>query len=185
MKMHKAIEFATLAHINQKRKSSGVPYIVHPFEVAQIISTMEPYDAKIHDDIIIAGLLHDTIEDCGVIPNEIETLFGKNVLTFVINNTEDKTLLWERRKEHTIVTYKALCTQCQMLIMADKLSNLRNLKFDYDKIGEKLWTNFNRGKEAQEWYYKSLFKCFSNFNGRWFYNEYKELINSLFSMRDI
>lgn len=185
MQIHKAIEFATLAHINQKRKGSDVPYIVHPFEVAQIISTMEPYDAKTHDDIIIAGLLHDTIEDCGVTPNKIETLFGRNVLTFVMNNTEDKTLSREERKEHTIVIYKTLCIQSQMLIMADKLSNLRSLKFDHDRIGEKLWTKFNRNKEDQEWYYKSLLKCFSNFNDRWFYNEYKGLINNLFSMKNI
>ena len=51
--IHKAIQFATLAHKNQFRKGTNIPYIVHPFEVAQILT-----DAKCNEEVIIAGLLH-------------------------------------------------------------------------------------------------------------------------------
>lgn len=56
-----AIEFAAKAHQNQKRKGTDIPYISHPFGVAMIL-----HNAKCKEDIIIAGLLHDTLEDTGV-----------------------------------------------------------------------------------------------------------------------
>ena len=69
-KIEEAIIFALQCHEGQKRKLVNIPYILHPMEVCSIITniTADP-------DVIIAGLLHDTIEDCGVSPKEIREKF--------------------------------------------------------------------------------------------------------------
>lgn len=64
--IQKAIVFATLKHQNQKRKGTDIPYIVHPMEVMQILT-----DMRCNENIIIAGILHDTLEDTATTPKEI------------------------------------------------------------------------------------------------------------------
>ena len=58
LKLHEAVVFATKAHHGQVRKGSDVPYMIHPFETAQILT-----EAGCSDEVVIAGLLHDTLED--------------------------------------------------------------------------------------------------------------------------
>ena len=59
--VHKAYQFAKKSHEGQKRKYSGEPYINHPVEVMQIVSTV-PHT----EEMLAAALLHDVVEDCGV-----------------------------------------------------------------------------------------------------------------------
>ena len=129
-----------------------MPYIVHPFEVAQIL-----FDAGSDTKVIIAGLLHDTVEDAGVSINEIRETFGPEVASFVDFCSEDKMKTWEERKGHTIsLLSKVTDINVMMLICADKLSNLKSMESDCQKEGENIWKRFNRGKEKQRWYYKSI-----------------------------
>ena len=83
--IHKAIEFAERSHEGQNRKGTLVPYIVHPFEVAQIL-----IDAGSDTKVIIAGLLHDTVEDTVVSINDIQEKFGLEVASLVSFCSEDK-----------------------------------------------------------------------------------------------
>ncbi len=176
--IHKAIEFATKAHKNQVRKGTDTPYIVHPFEVA-IILTENGCDEK----VIIAGLLHDTIEDTDVTIEDIEHDFGSEIAELVSLCSEDKTQAWGVRKQHTIDFLKDEA-DFDMLILscADKLSNLRSMKEDYNTAGEKLWERFNRPKEKQNWYYKSLIDCFEPLSDYDMYlgflNTYRELFGN-------
>ena len=80
-----AIKFATEKHSGQVRKFSGIPYILHPLEVAAIIATITT-----DENTITAGILHDTVEDCAVAPEEIRSLFGPRVFALVCSETEDK-----------------------------------------------------------------------------------------------
>ena len=73
----KAYNFAYDKHKDQRRKS-GEPYILHPVEVAGILEKLD-----FNTDVICAALLHDTVEDCGVTIEEIETLFNKQVAQIV------------------------------------------------------------------------------------------------------
>ncbi|WMJ23965.1 HD domain-containing protein [Paludicola sp. MB14-C6] len=174
--IHKAIEFATLAHDGQKRKGSNVPYIVHPFEVAQILTLQGA-----SEQVIVAGLLHDTIEDTHVTIEEIQTLFGKEIAHLVAGNSENKTLPWEERKQHTINYMKENATFEEMMICcADKLSNLRSLKSDYMILGEGLWKRFHRGKEHQKWYYDSLLNALSSLCDYSMYEEYITIFHNVF-----
>ena len=74
-KIQEAIIFATLAHEGQKRKGTDIPYIVHPMEVMQILT-----ECHCNDDVVIAGILHDTLEDTKTVPADIEKKFGSAVL---------------------------------------------------------------------------------------------------------
>lgn len=174
--LHEAIEYATLAHRNQMRKGTEIPYIVHPIEVAQILSAI-----GCRKEVIIAGLLHDTVEDTSTTIDEIKRAFGTNVARLVASCSEDKTKSWEERKKHTI-SYLANEKDYDVLalVCADKLSNLRSIKADHNKFGNKLWTRFNRGKEKQKWYFNELLDSLRELQGIAMYEELKNLHNIVF-----
>ena len=98
-KIHDAIIFAAKAHEGQRRKGTDIPYITHPFEVAQILM-----EAGCDETLIIAGLLHDPLEDTEVTAAEIEEQFGPEVLALVDSDSEDKSLSWEDRKKPQIAS---------------------------------------------------------------------------------
>ena len=149
--LHRAIRFAAMAHSGQTRKGTAIPYIVHPFEVAQILTS-----EGAGEPVVVAGLLHDTLEDTATTREDILCEFGESVLMLVLGASEDKSLPWEARKQHTIDALATAGREEQLLALADKLSNLRSLAADYAACGDTLWERFNRGFAQQRWYYRSL-----------------------------
>lgn len=147
----KAISFAAEKHAGQVRKGTHIPYIVHPMEVLQIL-----YSMRADTYVMIAGVLHDTVEDTDTSLEEIRELFGDYVAELVASNSEDKIKSWEERKQHTIDALPEAQLNVQMLILADKLSNIRSMAYDYREIGDKLWSRFNASKEKQAWYYGGI-----------------------------
>ena len=144
--LHRAIRFAEQAHRGQKRKGSDVDYIVHPMEVLQLLTQMGA-----SQELQIAGVLHDTVEDTDVTIEEIRAAFGDRVAALVGSHTEDKTKSWRERKQATLDEVKTAERDVKLLIMADKVSNLRSMLWDYRQLGEALWDRFNAPKEAQAW----------------------------------
>lgn len=147
----KAISFAAEKHAGQVRKGTHIPYIVHPMEVLQIL-----YSMRADTYVMIAGVLHDTVEDTDTSLEEIRELFGDYVAELVASNSEDKSKSWDERKQHTIDALPGAQLDVQMLILADKLSNLRSIAYDYKNIKDKLWERFNAPKEKQAWYYGGI-----------------------------
>lgn len=150
-RLNKAIVFATERHSGQFRKATTLPYILHPLEVLQIL-----YSMRADTNLMISGVLHDTVEDTDTSLDEIRELFGDDVAELVASNSEDKSKTWDERKHHTIDELAKADERVKMLIMADKLSNLRSIAFDYEEIGDKLWDRFNAPKEKQAWYYDGI-----------------------------
>lgn len=145
--LHKAIRFMEKAHRGQKRKGSEIDYIVHPMEVFQILTEMHA-----NQELLIAGLLHDTVEDSAVTPDDIRNAFGARVANLVCSHTEDKSKSWHERKQHTIDELQTAERDVKLLILADKLSNLRSMLVDYQEQGDVFWKRFNAPKEQQSWY---------------------------------
>ena len=149
-----AIEFATIAHKEQTRKGTNIPYIIHPYIVGMTLQ-----QAGCSDEIIAAGILHDVIEDTPVNLENLTSEFGKDVAGLVMQCSEpDRSLPWEERKKHTI---NFLCTAplaVKFITAADKLHNIRSVAYDELQEGEKVWERFSRGKEKQEWYYSGIIK---------------------------
>lgn len=94
----RAIEFATKVHDGQFRKGTKRPYIVHPIEVGDIVSSMT------HDEeVISAAILHDTVEDCkDVTVEKIAEMFSARVAFFVAQESEDKSRSWKKEREQRL-----------------------------------------------------------------------------------
>ena len=147
-----AIEVAVKAHQNQVRKGTDIPYITHPLAVGIILAK-----AGCSDEVIIAGILHDTVEDTPVTLDDIRDTFGEKVSMIVKGASEpDKSLKWEERKSHTQDFLKRASQEVRFVALADKLNNIIAIASDYAEIGEAVWERFNRGKDAQQWYYQGL-----------------------------
>lgn len=152
-----AIAFAAQAHRGQFRKGTGIPYIVHPLGVAEILITHGCVE-----ELVVAGLLHDTVEDAPVTLADIAQRFGARVAQLVEAVSEpDQSAPWEERKRHTLATLRTASQDILLLACADKLNNLRALCSDYARVGEAVWARFNRPLESQRWYYQSLADVFA------------------------
>lgn len=155
--IEKAIVFAAVAHDGQKRKSSHIPYITHPYAVGMLL-----LKENCSEETVAAGILHDTLEDTDVTYEEIEKEFGEKVAKLVLAVSEpDKSLPWEKRKEQTIRKLKQAGLEEVQIIAADKLHNLRSIRYELEKNGEEVWNRFNRGKEKQRWYYTKMMEVLS------------------------
>jgi len=152
-RLDKAIVFAVQAHNKQERKVSGIPYISHPFSVAMLLS-----QADCSEEVVIAGLLHDTLEDTEVIYEQLQGEFGSQVAKYVLDCSEsDKSKDWKERKRQMIQSIKDVSEEVCLIICADKLHNLRSMHSEYEVHGEALWNSFNGSKWDQKWYYKEIY----------------------------
>ncbi|MBR2627062.1 MAG: bifunctional (p)ppGpp synthetase/guanosine-3',5'-bis(diphosphate) 3'-pyrophosphohydrolase, partial [Peptococcaceae bacterium] len=150
-RLNQAIIFATERHAGQLRKGTALPYILHPLETLQILSEMQA-----DMDLQIAGVLHDVLEDTNTTLEELITLFGEDVASLVNHHSEDKSRSWAERKTTAVLAAKQADERIKMLILADKLSNLRAISRDYAALGDTLWERFNAPKEKQAWYYNGI-----------------------------
>ena len=174
--VHQAIVFAAKAHREQLRKGTDIPYIIHPFEVAQILT-----DAGAEAALIIAGLLHDVLEDTPVAAEAIGREFGQEVCRLVQSASEDKSQSWEARKERTVAFLREEASLDERLLAcADKLSNLRSFQADQQALGEVVWTRFKRGRESQRWYYGALVEALAPLAGYAMYQELLERFQAVF-----
>ncbi len=156
-RVFQAIEFATKAHTGQFRKGTKVPYIVHPLGVAKIL-----IEAGCSEDVAVAGILHDTVEDSSTRIDDIRRDFGEEVTRLVEGASEpNKSDTWENRKQHTIDILETAPMDAVYVSLADKLANIRDIRADYDKLGDDVFLRFNRPKEKQEWYYRAMADLFS------------------------
>ncbi|MCH6546437.1 MAG: HD domain-containing protein [Deltaproteobacteria bacterium] len=156
-RVFEAIEFATKAHTGQFRKGTKVPYIVHPLGVAKIL-----IEAGCSEDVAVAGILHDTVEDTSFKTDDIRREFGEEVARLVEWASEpDKSDTWENRKRHTIDILETASMDAVYVSLADKLANIRDIRADYEKLGDDVFLRFNRPKDKQEWYYRAMAGVFS------------------------
>lgn len=148
----RAIEFAARAHRKQLRKGTDTPYISHPFAVGMILQK-----AGCKDEIIAAGILHDTLEDTDTTENHLLERFGPEVLEIVVGCSEpNKGHSWEERKQHTLDYLQHAPLPVRQVACADKLHNIRSIKRDLASFGEEAWSRFKRGRTSQQWYYTGL-----------------------------
>lgn len=152
--LDKAVDFAVQKHAGQKRKGTEIPYIVHPMEVMNHLREMNA-----DTNLLIAGLLHDVIEDAGVTADEIRQSFGEDVAVLVAGHSEDKSKTWEERKREDIRVATEGDLRLKMLILSDKLANLRSLYYDYRSVGDALWSRFRAPVDKQKWYYHGMLEA--------------------------
>jgi (p)ppGpp synthase/HD superfamily hydrolase len=161
-----AASFAAEKHTGQKRKGRDrEPYINHPLEVADLLATV----GKIEDeDILAAGLLHDTVEDCDVTFDELSEKFGQRVAGFVQELTDDKSLPKAERKQKQVELAPRLSPEAKQIKIADKISNIRDVienppdgwsddrRRQYVEWGEKVVAGLRGANTALEDHFDSL-----------------------------
>lgn len=153
-RLQKAIDSAIKAHLGQTRKGKQVPYILHPLTVGLILSKVGA-----EEDVIVAGILHDTIEDTDMTYEDIEKEFGENVAKVVNDVTEqDKSLPWVERKRLALEHIKEMMHDSLLVKSADVLHNMTDLIRDYEEEGEKVFKRFNAPREHQIERYKNLIR---------------------------
>jgi (p)ppGpp synthase/HD superfamily hydrolase len=177
----RAIEVAAKAHQKQKRKGTATAFIVHPFAVAILLA-----QAGCPEEVIAAGILHDTIEDARIKLSRIREEFGEKVALIVEKCTEpDKRRSWMKRKEHTIESVEAAGLDVKFVVCADKLHNIRTLSRDHSRMGEKVWKRFRRGRTDQGWFYTALVKALrareDNESYEKIYEEFKRKVKEVFN----
>jgi GTP pyrophosphokinase len=155
-RFHRALEFAAQKHGNQTRKASTIPYLAHLIGVASLV-----LEAGGDEDLTIAALLHDVVEDCGGAPmlKEVRKHFGVRVAKIVDGCTDAYEVpkpAWRERKENYIRRLKKENADTRLVSAADKLNNIRSILSDYRTIGESVWSRFNGGREGTLWYYRTL-----------------------------
>ena len=189
-RIEKAVAFATKAHAGQYRKGTDRPYILHPIETMAIITRLVRYD----EDLIAAAVLHDVVEDTSVTLNRLEKEFGPRVSGLVVSVTEDKMrkmppeATWRARKWQTIFNLRKADRETKALVLADNLSNLRELKRNHEKYGDMIWEHFNqKDKKMQEWYFKEIEKIVSKEFEYEYYEEmeeYSEMLYPVFEQKE-
>lgn len=149
-KIKDAIKFSIKTHEvyqKQKRKGKDIPYITHPLTVGLILAR-----AGASEEIIIAGILHDTVEDSTpekkVTREMIVERFGDKVAELVLNVTEtNKELSWEERKTEALEHIKKFSHESVLIKSADVVSNMSELLDDHEQEGESVWARFSAPKE--------------------------------------
>jgi (p)ppGpp synthase/HD superfamily hydrolase len=151
-----AIEFAVLAHRGHFRKGTGIPYVLHPINVARMLLEL---DCSV--EVVTAGILHDTVEDTHVAMEDIRARFGEEAANLVSQVSEpDKSDIWENRKRHTLRSLESASEGALLIALADKLDNLQSIRRATEWEGDAVWSRFNRPVNAQAWYYRNLVDVF-------------------------
>jgi (p)ppGpp synthase/HD superfamily hydrolase len=154
--LQRAFRYAAEKHAGQTRKRTAVPYLSHLMAVASFV-----LEAGGDEDMAIAALLHDVVEDCGGMPRlrEVRTQFGTRVAKIVEGCTDsfgDPKPEWMERKKGYLREVKRADAETRLVSAADKLHNVRTILADYRRDGESVWKRFSGKKDGTLWYYRAL-----------------------------
>lgn len=156
-----ALVYATTLHEDQCRKGTSIPYISHLLGVASLAFEYGEDQEESIEDLVIAALLHDAVEDQGgaATLREITRRFGKTVAA-IVDGCSDTDVVpkppWQSRKEAYLTRLAQTSPAVRFVSACDKLHNVRAIIRDYRAIGDDLWARFGGGKDGTLWYYGKL-----------------------------
>ena len=163
-KFNDALVYAAKLHRHQPRKGKDIPYLGHLLGVASLV-----LESGGDEEMAIAALLHDAVEDQGGLPrlDEIRCEFGAKVARIVDGCTDsyevdpEKKASWCERKQKYIahVEHEA-DPDVRLVSIADKVHNSRTVLADHHEIGDEVFTRFSKGKQGTLWYYRALVDAF-------------------------
>jgi (p)ppGpp synthase/HD superfamily hydrolase len=155
-RFEEALRFAAQRHQGQFRRGSDTPYFAHVVAVAIILDR-----AGFGEEVMIAGLLHDVVEDTPVTLAELADRFGSEVAEIVRHCTEIKTddrgvkRPWiDRKRDHIAAMVDAPAT-ARAVVLADKLHNLFSIELDL-RAGRPVWPHFHAERDQVLWYFHAM-----------------------------
>ncbi len=183
--LDRAIMFAVKAHSGTERRGKGFPYIVHPMEALEIVSTMTS-----DQELLAAAVLHDTVEDTYVTIDHIREEFGDRIAS-IVDAESDKGIegrseddSWHNRKKGAIERLAKASRDTKMVALGDKLSNMRAIARDYSMMGDELWKIFHvTDKKDHEWHYRGLADSLRELEDTFAFKEFETLIDQVFGKK--
>jgi (p)ppGpp synthase/HD superfamily hydrolase len=160
--LDRALALAAIAHREQVRKGTSVPYIIHPTHAAMILLKYQ-----FPEEAVVAAVLHDVVEDTTVALSTLTTSFGATVANIVDQVSEKKhaegddkgnthKLPWRVRKQEQLERLRAADALTAAVKAADALHNCQSILRDLSEQGDKLWRRFSGSHADQLWYYTEL-----------------------------
>lgn len=151
-----ALALAARAHRTQIRKGGDTPYIAHVVHVSVLLIRH-----GFGEDLAVAGLLHDVVEDCGVPLEQVRGLFGDEVARLVDAVSERREhdgvrLPWAERKEQKLAALRAGGPDVAALKAADAIHNLRSTVANLEHEGPAAWARFRGGPDQTLGYYRAI-----------------------------
>lgn len=181
--LDRAIIFAVKAHSGTERRGKGYPYIIHPMEAVEIVSTMTK-----DQELLAAAVLHDTVEDTSVTVDQIREEFGDRVADLVASESDEMPAgvseedSWHSRKQAAIDRLSKASRDAKIVALGDKLSNMRAIARDYSVQGDALWNLFHaKDPKDHEWHYRGLAAALKDLDGTFAYQEFVKLIDKVFA----
>jgi (p)ppGpp synthase/HD superfamily hydrolase len=166
----RAVDYSRTLHI-ERRKGTEIPYMAHLLGVASLVmGESGRVDFPVTEDMVIAALLHDAVEDYGGTPRlkDVEFNFGSNVARMVeglsdtLSEDSSNKEPWEERKKSYLDRLRNEPRDVQLISAADKLYNAQSVLTDYRRIGDEIWRRFKRGPTEQLWYFNELLTVFKS-----------------------
>jgi guanosine-3',5'-bis(diphosphate) 3'-pyrophosphohydrolase len=154
--LERALRWASVCHRGQVRKGGDVPYVQHAVAVAMILDR-----AGFDEDVVVAGLLHDVVEDTEATLDQVRDQFGEAVAAIVAGCSETKTdrdgkkRPWIDRKREHITALEGAPVATRAVLLADKLHNLLSIASDL-RDGRPVWSIFNAGRPDVLWYHRTI-----------------------------
>jgi len=154
-RLERALRSAAVWHDGQTRKGSAIPYFEHAVAVAMILDR-----AGFDEDVVIAGLLHDVVEDTEATLDDVATRFGLAVCETVRAcseikyDAEGRKRPWIDRKRDHLTALSGADAAAWAVILADKLHNLTCIELDLAE-GRRVWGHFNADRTQVLWYYRA------------------------------
>ena len=181
-----AVEYARQLH-TEYRKGTDIPYMAHLLGVAALVMGEAGGPVPVTEDMILAALLHDAVEDHGGTPRlcEIEGRFGPEVARMVaaLSDTfaedHEKKEGWEERKNNYLTRLREEPDDVLLISAADKLYNAKTILDDYKDIGPAVFDRFKRGAKEQLWYFDELLKVFRDHPPNRIVNDLERVVQEL------
>lgn len=159
--LRRAIRFSIQVHERdqkQKRKNKDVAYITHPLTVGLTLA-----GAGADEKVVIAGILHDVIEDSvpekKVTKEMVVELFGNEVADLVADVSEEEGQSWEARKNDALARIGSYSHNALLVKSADLISNGTELMDDYREFGDGIFANFERPKQVREYHFLQMVRA--------------------------
>ncbi len=154
-KLEKAIALTLKVHARQKRKGDNLtPYAAHPIAAAFLL-----FKYVDNEDVLIAALLHDALEDTDYPAQKIRQEFGPLVFK-LIREISDKSPFdpWQKRNDDYLKNIKKASFNACLIACADKINNLISISQSYLKFGDSIWQRFDASKEDMLDFYVNIHK---------------------------
>jgi (p)ppGpp synthase/HD superfamily hydrolase len=185
-----AVDYARHLHI-ERRKGTKIPSMAHLLGVASLVmGEAGQVDFPVTEDMIIAALLHDTVEDHGGALRlaDVRHNFGANVARMVeglsdtLSEDPHEKEDWDERKQAYIERLRHEPADVQLISAADKLYNARTVLDEYRATGPEVWKRFKRGRKQQLWYFDTLVELFKAAGSNRIVDELERVVAELRSL---